>query len=116
MKTLIPTADHESKTFMVRVFVDNTDEKILIGMSARIKVKTQMHKNVVVVSQSSIVEERNGKSVYVAKENKAVKRPVVTGAIEGDRVAIVDGLSIGEDLIVMGHRELANDQHIKVVQ
>lgn len=113
---IVPAADNVSKTFRVRVKIDNKDMQILVGMSAKVRIDTQKLENVVVARHSSIIEEKNGRSVFVAEDGKAQKRQVRLGAMEGDRVVIQDGVKFGEKLIVVGQRELSDGQPIQVVQ
>ncbi len=113
--TILPAADWESKTFTARIKVDNPDLKIMVGMSASVKIASKVHDNAVVVSQDSVVENKLSRSVFVAVDGVAEKRDVVLGPVQGDRVLIISGLVPGDDLIVLGHRELSDGQPINVI-
>ena len=112
----MPAADQVSKTFRLRIKIKNKEMKILVGMSAKVRITTEKIENVVVVSHSSIIEEKNGRSVFVARDGKAEKRQVKLGAMEGDRVVISDGVSFGEKLIIVGQRELNDGQPIQIIR
>lgn len=114
--TLIPTADQASKTFTLRVKIDNPNYEILIGMSAKVKIAAIEHKDVIVVPQSAVIEEQGARSVFVAKDGKAEKRSVALGPSEDDRVVLLSGVEAGEDLVVVGHRDLEEWQPLSVVQ
>ncbi len=113
VETVLPTADPVSKTFTVRVEVDNPDLRILIGMSATLNIEARVHEDVVVVPQDVVIEGRGGRSVFVASDGVAVQKKVRLGATEGDRVVILEGLAAGEDMVVLGHRNLADKQPIE---
>jgi len=113
---VVPAADKESKTFTVRVKVENPDEKILVGMSARVRIAVRELEGVVAVPQSAVLEGEGGRSAFVAVNGKAEKRALRLGAVDGDRVVVEEGLKTGEKLIVVGHRDLADGQAITVVQ
>jgi RND family efflux transporter MFP subunit len=114
--TVIPTADKVSKTFSMRVKIDNPELRILVGMSASVKIAARTHNDVVVVKQNVVVEESDKRAVFVAHDGEAKKRSVVLGATEGDRVVISSGIEAGESLIVMGQRDLIDGQPIQIVQ
>jgi membrane fusion protein, multidrug efflux system len=116
VEAIVPAADKDSKTFAVRVKVANPDEKILVGMSARVRIAVGELAGVLSVPQSAVLEGADGRSVYVADGGKAHKRAVKLGAVDGDRVVLVDGVKAGERLIVVGQRDLVDGQPIAVVQ
>jgi RND family efflux transporter MFP subunit len=111
---VLPTADPRSKTFTVRVEVQNPDLAILVGMSARLQIATRVHDKVVLVSQDSVLEGRNGRGVYVAVDGTARYRPVTLGAADGDRVTVLEGLKPGEQLVVLGQRYLSDGLPVRI--
>ena len=115
VETLVPAADPMSKTFTLRVKVSNPDERILAGMSAKVRIQVAAHSDALVVTQSSVVEERDAKSVFVVDGDTARRRTVTTGAIEGDRVVVLTGLEPGETIVVTGQRELTDGQPVVIV-
>ena len=116
VEAVVPAADKESGTFAVRVKVDNLDERILVGMSARVRIAVREIDDVIAVPQSAVIEGEDGRSVFVAVEGKAAERVVTLGPTDGDRVVLQDGVRVGERLIVVGQRDLADGQAIAVVE
>lgn len=116
VEAVVPAADRESKTFTVRVKVENADERILVGMSARVRITVRTLEDVIAVPQNAVLEGKDGRSVFVAVNGEAVKRAVSLGAVDGDRVVLRDGVKPGDQLIVVGHRDLTDGQAITVVQ
>ncbi len=114
--TLIPTADKASKTFTLRIKIDNPNHEILIGMSATVKIDAIDHVDVIAVPQSAVIEERNRRSVFIAVKGVARRREVTLGAAQGDRVVLLDGVKAGEALIVVGQRDLEDGKPIRVIE
>ncbi len=112
---VLPDADRASKTFELRVKIDNPDQRILAGMAATMRITTRIHDDAVVVAQDVVVESDRGRAVFVEKDGRAVRRPVKLGAIEADRVLVVQGLGTGERLIVEGQRDLSDGAPVNVV-
>lgn len=117
VETILPTADTESKTFTARVRIPNPDLRILIGMSAKLKIAAGNHNDVIIAPQNAVLEEQSGaRSAYVVHNNKAQKREVLLGAHQGGSVVITDGLKAGDKLIVLGHRDLIDGQPVHIIQ
>ena len=115
VEALVPTADPASKTFALRVELDNADLEVLAGMSARVRVPGRTFEDVVVVPQSAVVEGRE-RRVFVVEGDRAVERPVRLGPSTGDSVAVLEGLDTGERLVVRGQRVLVDGQRVRVVE
>jgi membrane fusion protein (multidrug efflux system) len=113
--TLIPTADKASKTFTLRVKIDNPDHEILIGMSATVRIDAVEHKDVLAVPQSAVIEEKSSRSVFVAEKGVARRREVRLGPVQGDQVVLLEGVKEGEELIVVGQRDLEDGKPIRVI-
>ena len=113
---VLPTADSVSKNFTVRIEVENKDHRILSGMSASVKIAARSYEDSVVVTQDRVVESKEGKSVFVVKNGVAEQRAVKLGGIEGDRVVILEGVSLGETLITMGQRDVSHGDPVTIVR
>ncbi|MEM6733400.1 MAG: efflux RND transporter periplasmic adaptor subunit, partial [Myxococcota bacterium] len=108
-------ADSAARTFDVEVAVKNPGNRLKPGMLARVRLPRRSIENVVVIRRDAVVEDLDGPTVFLASAGKAERRPVKLGPVDGDRVAIVEGLEEGEPLIVIGQRMLVEGEPIKVV-
>lgn len=64
----------------------------------------------------SVVTRNDEQYVFIAQEGKAIKRQVSLGIMEGWRVQITKGVTIGEQILVEGHRDVENGDTIKVIR
>lgn len=112
---IIPDSDARAKTFLLRVVIDNPEMEIMAGMAARISIETDSLERAIVVPQETVLEKESGKAVFVEKDGKARERKVITELTHEGEVIIRAGLSAGDNLIVTGHRELENDQPVRIV-
>jgi membrane fusion protein (multidrug efflux system) len=85
-------------------------------MSARVRISVGEIAGAIAVPQSAVLERADGRSVYVAAGGVARRRAVELGPVDGDRVVVRSGLAAGEQLIVVGHRDLVDGQPINVVR
>ena len=56
----------------------------------------------------------NDMYVYINENNIAIKKLVKIGSIINDKTEIIEGLSIGDELIVVGQNKLENKTPIKI--
>lgn len=111
-----PFVDVATGNFTLEVEFDNQDEKILPGMVARVYVNTEVKKDTIVIPRKAILETIDQKYVFVMKENKAVKKYIKVGIIEGDLAEVIEGLDAGEQVIVSGQFIVGDQQAVKVVE
>ncbi|TJZ53706.1 efflux RND transporter periplasmic adaptor subunit [Sphingobacterium olei] len=111
-----PQADNSSRTYTVKVRLDNPGGKLLPGMIADIKIKTGKNKNSIVIPALAIVRGTdNINYVFVATSNStAFKKRVAISKITGSNEVIVsDGLQAGDKLIVTGQTNLEDGKLLK---
>jgi len=88
-------------TQQLRAEFDNSNRRLLPGQFVRARVVTGMQDGVYLVPQVAVLTSDMGKTVYVVNEkNEATVRPVVTGRWIGTDWAILEGLKVGDKVIV----------------
>lgn len=109
-------ASHATRTFPVEVTLDNKERALRPGMLARIVLVRQRFDQVVVVPRDAVLDEVDGKSVYVVDGDTAHRRRVELGAARGRFALVRGGLDAGERLIVLGHRQVVDGQKVSVTK
>ncbi|MDO4203365.1 MAG: efflux RND transporter periplasmic adaptor subunit [Selenomonadaceae bacterium] len=83
--------------YFVTLDVEDPNNDLLPGMTARVEVKTSEKKGAVAVPIASLKTNANGSYVLVVKgDGSTEERPVKTGIYSDDYVEIVDGVNEGE--------------------
>lgn len=82
------------------IVIQNSDKKILHGMNTHFRILFKEHKNVVVLPEEQFSKDDGGVFVYIAKGKYAKKSYLKTGPVEKGRVLILDGLVIGDEMII----------------
>lgn len=108
------TADVASRTFPVYVQVSNVGGKIRGGMISLVEFERSQNPEAIVIEQDSIIDEKEGRFVFVVRDNKAVKVKVELGGRDGTRTVIKSGLKPGDALINFGHRNLLDGDEVNV--
>ena len=107
-------ADPATKTFQVRVLIDNPRRKIRPGMIARVAFLRRIIPDALVIPLFALVDKGGERIVFVEKDGIAYARTVSIGVIEGDRVQITQGLEAGDQVIVSGQTEVEEGMQVQV--
>ena len=106
--------DSATKTFRVRVLVDNSKHEIRPGMIARVVFLRRMIPDAVSAPLFSIMDKGGERLLFVEEDGIAHARTVSIGIIEGNRVQITKGLQPGDRLIVTGQRDVEEGMKVQV--
>lgn len=94
--------DRATDTITLRAVFPNPDGVLRDGQLVRAQLASDKPKNAVVVPQSALLADKDGVYVFVVEDGKAAARRIKTGAEVGNDVAVTDGLSQGDMVIVQG--------------
>lgn len=113
------TVEALSRTFPVEVVLENPDGLIKPQMVADMAVVRRAIEAAVVVPQDALVRVEGGYVAFVAVDGPegvvASVRPVRIGPSQRDLVVLEEGLEVGERLIVVGQRSVADGDRVNVV-
>jgi membrane fusion protein (multidrug efflux system) len=107
-------ADPATKTFHVKVIVDNPGHDIRPGMIARVAFLRRVIPDALAAPIFCIVDKGGERMLFVEKDGVVQARAISIGAIEGDKVQITKGLQPGDHLIVTGQTEVEEGMKVQV--
>jgi membrane fusion protein (multidrug efflux system) len=107
-------ADPATKTFHVRVLIDNRNHDIRPGMIARVTFLRRVIPDALVVPLFALVDKGGERIVFVERDGVVYAKTVSIGIIEGDRIQIREGLEAGDRVIVSGQREIEEGMQVLV--
>jgi RND family efflux transporter MFP subunit len=120
VRTVIPTADRQKATVKVRVTLDRLDPRILPDMGVKVTFLGEEPSaptaagGRVLVPRTAMRDEGGAAAVFVHREGRVERRAVRLGQARGNEHEVIAGLSDGEEIVVMGVRELRDGQHVRV--
>jgi len=114
LSSISPVADMDTRSFQVEVTVDNPKRTLLPGMIARVELGREMADSAVLIPQDWIVTGLNEQGVFIVNGDKAQWRTVVLGDVVRDQVVVSSGLSVGDRIIMAGHRQIADDDTVLI--
>jgi len=113
---LSPSPETIARIYNLELEIDNKTTDIFSGMFIRADIVKETFHNSIAVPFYSVISRNDEQFVYVEENGIAKKRHVQLGIMEKWMVQITDGLHAGDKLLVEGHRDVENDQPVKVVQ
>ena len=136
--TLVPTADRQKATVLVRIGFQpfdklraapskvegqQLDPRILPDMGVKVtfmrEADTQdapLAQAVTLVPQAAVKTDNGTSYVFVVKQNAVERRAIKTGGTDGDRLEVLAGLKGGEQVVISPPAELAEGMLIAIKQ
>ena len=112
---LSPTMDPVKHTFRAEVLVGNEAMLLRPGMFVEVAVVVERRADVRVVPREAVAK-RGGKNVVFLLDGQRVsRRDVALGLGDDEQVQILDGLAIGDRIVVRGLETLTDGARIRVI-
>lgn len=116
----VPASDAMARSFLVRMYVDNTAGRLTPGMSAKVLFDIQSDEAVLVAPRDAVVRVPGGGGtrMWVVEQTddgaRARMRQVSLGRGANGFVEVLDGLRAGDAVVVRGNESLGHDQPVRV--
>jgi len=115
---IVPTADRSKATVMVKVRFVDKDKRILPEMSAKVAflsrpVTGEEKRPRIALNQSAVINRKNHKEVFLVKGNTVAETPVSLGGPIGDMVEVLEGVKVGDAVVLNPPDRLKNGSKIK---
>lgn len=103
VENTVNQVDPKTGTLELQASFPNPQHTLLPGQFGKIRVETEVRKNVILVPQRAIQQLQNLQTVYVVGAgNKVELRPVTTAERVGESWIVLQGLKPGDRVIVEG--------------
>ncbi len=113
---LSPSPGTVARLYDMELVIDNSSGRILPGMFVRANIVKRTIENAITIPFYSVISRNDEQFVFVEKDGVVEKRNVSLGIMEKWMVEITDGLNSGDNLVVEGHRDVENNQQVRVVK
>ena len=118
---LVPTVDRSKATVMVKIRFLDKDSRILPEMSAKVaflsrRVTEEEKKPRTALNQAALVNREGRKIAFLVKGNRVAEIPVNLGDPMGDMVEILEGVKMGDQVVLNPSERLKNGSKIKVTE
>jgi len=123
VNALNSAVDEATRNIQVQATVPNADERLVPGMFASVDVIQPHEDRFITLPETAIVYNPYGDAVYVIERTKtesggqllvARQHFVTLGETRGDQVAILKGVSAGDEVVTAGQLKLRNGSPVVV--
>jgi len=118
---VVPTADRQKATVLVRIGFKQLDPRILPDMGVKVTflresdaASAPMQQAVTLVPQAAVKTDGGTTFVFLIVNNTVERRAVKVGGTDGDRVEVLAGLKGGDRVVVSPPPELAPGKQIVI--
>lgn len=84
----------------VEVHLTNPDDKIILGLDAKLTVHTNSAQNTLLIPVEAINADKNGDFLYVIENGMVVKRPITCGISSDEYTEVLEGITEEDEIIV----------------
>lgn len=109
-----PAVDVNGRAIKVKATLNNQDGKLRPGLLARITVKG-VPRTAVTIPESALVPRGSDFLVFKADNGKAKETKVLAGRRENGFVEIIQGVEIGQQVVIAGQARLRDGVDVEIV-
>lgn len=111
--------DPDTRTYTVEIELNNRDERIKPEMVVDMQVKRSTFDDVIIIPRTAIIRDEQGISVFRSREENGRKMAelvnITPGSTSGPLLQILDGLRVGDEIVVSGMRTLSIGDELNVL-
>jgi RND family efflux transporter MFP subunit len=117
VRTLAQGSDAGSGLYQAEIRLDQKGAKLANGLFAKVSIYPNEKTNILAIPADALIEGANDSAfVFIAENNKAVKKAVKISYLLGDKAFIRSGIDVGARVIRDGSAYLTDGSEIKVIQ
>ncbi len=103
------TANPLSRSYEVKLRIDNADTHLLSGMVTEVQLHSSQEKTTIALPVNIVqLDEKNRQFVWIDSDGKAEKRFIVCGDFTDEGVIVTQGLNEGDRVIIEGQQKVCN--------
>jgi membrane fusion protein, multidrug efflux system len=111
--------NEQNRTFPVEIAIPNAGGTLKPGMVARVRLARGAQRQAILVPREAVLRTETGYAVFTVQEEGgrtvAQMTPVITGAGNANRVVIESGLSVKDQVVVVGQHQVAHGDVVQIV-
>jgi RND family efflux transporter MFP subunit len=110
----------ENRSFEIEIGIPNKQGSIKPNLTARLKINDYTNSTALLIPQSVISEDgEQHKNVFLVRKSSGkittMKMRVKTGHSQGDSIEVIEGVKVGDQVIIDGARKVKNGQEVRIL-
>lgn len=111
---ILPSAATATRTFTLEVSIDNSDNTLLSGLTAKVMTNGRLHPAALVVPESSLVLFEDQQTVFVLNGDQVIQRKLRLGYIGNGFAEVLSGINAGDLIVVKGQNTIRDGSKVQV--
>jgi membrane fusion protein, multidrug efflux system len=113
---IAPALDPVTRTMTAEVDIANPQHLLKPGMFSKVNIVSEMHKDIIAVPVSCVMNTDDHKNIYVVSHDIA-KLVLIEEGIESDgMVEVKSGISLSDEIVVQGEDTIHDGEKVQVQQ
>ncbi|MFW6136769.1 MAG: efflux RND transporter periplasmic adaptor subunit [Candidatus Aminicenantaceae bacterium] len=108
--------NEDTRTITVRTEVQNSEMRLKAGMFANVRIFLNHREKALVIPKEAVLEDKGETVVFLQREDKYLLQTVQTGAADNGFVAILSGLSEGDQVVTQGNFQLKSKLYEEILK
>lgn len=113
VREIAPMADSATRTFKVRISLQNPPPEMKLGMTAAVNIVSNVQQ-AVHIPLTAVYQTGNTPAVWVVADDTLSLRPIQTGNLGNGTIQVLSGLQQGDRIVTAGVHKLTEGQKVKV--
>ncbi len=110
-----PRIDPATRTLRVKARVENRERKLRPGLFARADLGVAVRERVPMIPEQAVLQRSDGSVVFVVRDGtRAERRQVRLGVFRSGLAEVVEGVAVGEQVIVRGSSRLVDGSVVEL--
>jgi len=114
VSTISPVVDLDTRTAPIEAMVTNPGARLKPGMYARVQIVLKENRAATIVPREALIGRGEDLTTYVVREKTARLLAVKIGIRKGSELEVLEGLSPGDMVVVMGQQRLRDGAPVLV--
>lgn len=107
--TVAPGADQATLKTMIKIHLDNKDQKIFLGDFLRGQIIIPRADSAITIPKKAVVSRAGDQVVFTLDENNIAKEQSLRlGQQQNDEVEVIEGIAVNQKIVVEGQQYLIN--------
>jgi RND family efflux transporter MFP subunit len=113
IERISPSVASETRTFLVEALLANGSGRLKPGFFIQASLPSTVEEKTLMVPENAVAYRYGVYKVFVMKGDRVEEREIKTGTHQGDRMEVLEGLSLGERIAVAEKGDLFNGANVR---
>ena len=112
-----PIANTQDRTVKIKAEIPNPTYRLKPGMFVEVTIDLSASDDSLLLPRETVLDIKDGTGhIFIVTEGRARQQPVKVGIAYGEQISIVEGVTDSTEVIVGGHRQVAEGTEIVIVK